>query len=266
MVYTFRRTQTLRLLENMAVAGPVLHFPRFLMPASKRAVVTVATGPYVALQARLLASLNASGWTGPLLAWTDALPPDSPPHDEAPYGFKIYAIAEALRQGHTSILWMDSPCEVIRPLDPLFEHIERTGHLFTTSGERLGNWTSDECLEAFGLDRDAALGLTLFNGTLIGLDYEQQTAREWFRRWRQQCEAGLFRGPYLSELAPEAVKASKPGKAVGPLSPDPRCWGHRHDEAVGSALAHLMGMDIAPAPELFSVDDDVRAAVRFRRA
>lgn len=235
-------------------------------PSARRAVLTVATGPYVPLQARLRASLAASGWTGPVLAWTDELPPDSPPHDAVPYGFKIFAMAEAMRRGHTSLLWMDSPCEAAHPLDPVFARVEREGHLFTTSGERLGNWASDECLAAFGMDRDAAMQVPLLNGTFIGLDVEHQRAREWFRRWRQQAEAGLFHGPYFSEHAPDEVKAAKPGKPVGPVSPDPRCWGHRHDEAVGSALAFLMGMEVAPAPELFSVDGDARAAVRFSRS
>jgi hypothetical protein len=234
-------------------------------PSAKRAVLTVATGPYVRLQARLLESLRAAGWSGGTCAWTDAWPPESPPHAETPYGFKIYAIAEALRRGSTSLLWLDSPCEVLKALDPVFERIEREGHVFASIGERLGNWASDECLAAFGLDRDAAMDLPLLSGTFIGLDFEHARTREWFRRWRQQCEAGLFRGPYFSESAPPEVRAAKPGKPVGPVSKDPRCWGHRHDEAVGSVLAAALGMAIAPAPELFSADPQGSPVIRPRR-
>ena len=57
-------------------------------------MLNVATGPYRPLQGRLLQSLSQQGWSGGVLTWTDSLPPGSPPHEEAPYGFKLAAIRQ----------------------------------------------------------------------------------------------------------------------------------------------------------------------------
>jgi hypothetical protein len=200
----------------------------------------------VSLQARLAKSLADHGWRGGVLTWTDRLPPGSPTHDDAPYGFKLYAVAEAMKKGYTSVLWLDAPCLATRPLDPIFEAIERGGHRFVSGGERLGNWASDACLRAFAIGRDQAMDLALLNGAFIGLDLEHARTREWFRRIVQQCEAGLFKGAALTEHAPADVRARNVDKDTGHLSEDPRCWGHRHDEAVGSCLAHLLGMEFTP--------------------
>ena len=225
-------------------------------PASpaRRCVVNVATGRYAPLQARLVGSLRAAGWPGGLLTWTD-LPPGSPTHDDAPYGFKVFALREAERRGHRSILWLDAPCVETRPLDPVFDRIEKEGHLFVTGGERLGNWASDECLAASTLPRDEAMELPLLNGTFIGLDLSNERSRRWLDELQRSCERGLFRGPWLSDHAPAEVRARKPGKAAGFVSNDPRCWGHRHDEAVGSALAHRLGLAISSQQGVFDTDD-----------
>jgi hypothetical protein len=210
--------------------------------ANNRLVLNVATGPYVPLQKRLLDTLRGAG----ALTWTDAWPPESPSHAESPYAFKLYAFAEARRRGATSALWLDAPVVLAGDPAPVFERIERDGHLFVTSGDRLGNWIGDAALDALGLTRDAAMELPLLNGTFIGLDLRRGA-------WLDAMLAarGLLNGPYFTARAPAEARARKPGKSIGEASRDPRCWGHRHDEAIGSALARKLGMSIAPAPELF---------------
>jgi hypothetical protein len=230
--------------------------------STKRAILNVATDRYVRLQDRLVKSLAAVGWDGGLLSWTNELPPGSPPHELAPYGFKLYAISEALSQGHTSVLWLDAPCLASKALAPIFEKIEHDGHCFVSGDERLGNWASDDCLGAFGIPRDLAMGMPLLNGAFIGLDLEHSRTREWYRRILQQCEAGLFKGAALTEHAPAAVRARNVDKDTDHLSEDPRCWGHRHDEAVGSCLAHALGMDFTPQGSLFGFGIESPAIIR----
>jgi hypothetical protein len=232
------------------------------MTAARRCILNVATGRYVPLQKRLLKSLSEIEWSGGVLTWTDTLPPGSPRHEEAPYGFKLHAIAAALRTGMPSVLWLDAPCVVARPLDPVFEKIERDGHCFVSGDEKLGNWTSDACLAAFGITRDQAMTMSLLNGAFIGLDLEHARTREWYRRISQQCEVGLFKGAALTEHAPAGVRARNVDKDTGHLSDDPRCWGHRHDEAVGSCLAHLLGMEFNPIGELFDFGAGTKAIVQ----
>jgi hypothetical protein len=230
--------------------------------SARRCIVNVATGRYVAMQKRLVNSLAEVGWDGGVLTWTDALPPGSPRHEEDPYGFKLHAVAAALRKGLPSVLWLDAPCVATRALGPVFEKIERDGHCFVSGDEVLGNWASDACLGAFGITRDQAMAMSLLNGAFIGLDLEHARTREWYRRILQQCEAGLFRGAALSEHAPSDLRARNVDKDTGLLSDDPRCWGHRHDEAVGSCLAHLLGMELSPIGELFDFGAATKAIVR----
>ena len=215
------------------------------------------------LQARLVDSLRTQGWTGGLLTWTGRLPPGSPSHETAPYGFKLTAIAEAMKQGFTSVLWLDAPCVAARPLDPVFDLLEKEGHALVSADDRLGNWAGDDCLAAFGISRDQAMSMALFNGAFIGLDLEHARTREWYRRIVQQCEIGLFKGAALTEHAPADVRARNVDKDTGHLSDDPRCWGHRHDEAVGSCLAHLLGMGITPHGPLFDFNAAANPVIRL---
>lgn len=210
-----------------------------------RVVLNVAAGAkYVPLQKRLLASLEGVD----VLRWTDAWPPGSPSHAELPYGFKLFAFAEARRRGAELALWVDSPVVARGNPAPVFERVARDGHLFVTDGDRLGNWIGDAALEALGMSRDEAMALPLFQGTFIGLDLRRG---DWLDAMLEAAARGLLNGPYFTPSAPAEARASKPGKPTGEASRDPRCWGHRHDEAIGSALAARRGMSIAPAPELF---------------
>lgn len=225
-----------------------------------RCVVNVATGPYVPLQSRLVASVRSSGWTGGLLFWTDAWPPGSPSHEEVPYGFKIHAIREAGRRGFDSILWLDSPCLVQAPLGPLFDRIESAGHLFVTSREKLGNWIGDAALARFGLSREEAMALPLLHGSCFGLRLSDPKASAWLAALEEAAGEGHLNGPYFTEHAPPEVRRRKPLASVGDASADPRCWGHRHDEAIGSLLAPRFGLTVAAAPELFGPKGVVRLA------
>jgi hypothetical protein len=226
------------------------------MPAStaKRCVINVATGPYAELQKDLVHSLESIGYKDGLLTWTE-FPPGSPTHADDPYAFKLFAFHEALKRDYTSVLWLDAPCLAIRSLDPIFEAIWNEGFLFVTDGARLGNWSSDACLQAFGLSRDKAMELPLLNGTFIGLQLGNPKSISWLGAMRAFLQLGLFRGPWLSEHAPPEVRAKKPGREIGFVSNDSRAWGHRHDEAVGSCIAYTLGMTISPLAGLFNTGD-----------
>ncbi len=209
-------------------------------------------------------SLDAVAWTGGRVLFTDAFPPGSPTHVEVPYAFKLYAILEAKRRGFDSVLWLDSVCVAEKPVGPVFERIERDGYLLVTGGDVLGHWSNDACLGAFGFTRDQAMRLAMFNGTFFGLDFRNALARSWFDELRAGCERGLFLGPYLSLHAPAEIRAAKRDKPIGFVSNDPRVWGHRHDEAVGSALAHRLGLKISTQGELLDAGNSPTAVIRHR--
>lgn len=219
----------------------------------RRCILTVATDGYVGLQRRLLDSLASVRWRGGLLAWTGALPPGSPAHADEPYAFKLFAIREAAARGCGTLLWLDSACVAVSALDPLFDRIEKVGHLLVTAGDRLGNWSSDACLAAYGLTRNAAMDVPLVHGSFVGLCLSRPSSRAWLDGMFHALRGGLFRGPYFSPHAPADALRGKSGKPRGFVSKDARCWGHRHDEAVASCLALRLGLPPTPRgtlPEL----------------
>src|SRR5438093_6077572 len=151
--------------------------PTPISPA-RRCIVNVATGHYAELQKDLVRSVASIGYKDSLLTWTE-FPEGSPTHADDPYAFKLQAFLKANDQGFRSVLWLDAPCVVTRPPDPIFDRIEKEGHLFITDGARLGNWASDACLGAFDLPRDSAMKLPLLNGTFIGLDLTNDLSQRW---------------------------------------------------------------------------------------
>jgi hypothetical protein len=213
-----------------------------------RCIVTVATDRYVPLQARLLKSLADAGYRDGVCGWTGSLPEGCPPHAADPYAFKVHSLRAAAARGFRTVLWLDSPCVATGPVDPLFDRIERDGHLLVDGGDVVGRWSSDACLAAYGLSRDEAMSLPLMNGSMIGLDLASARSRAWFDGLADGLDRGLFRGADFTDAAPTELRRAKPAKSVGRVSEDPRCWGHRHDEAVGSILARRHGLAFS-APE-----------------
>jgi hypothetical protein len=208
-----------------------------------RCVLDVASvAPYPKYQKRLSDSLDRVGYVGDRLFWTNEMPPGSPPQRDCPYCFKVYAFEEAIRRGHTTLLWLDTSVFMLRSPDPLFEKIEADGHFLIIGGDRLGNWSSDMALERFGVGRDAAMEMQLIGGTVIGLDVSNPRTLEWFTQWSWHAKNGTFAGTYYNGSG--NARRSGPGKSIGVVSRDPRVYGSRADETVGSLLAYKLGMEL----------------------
>jgi hypothetical protein len=70
-----------------------------------------------------------------------------------------------------------------------------------------------------------------FTACCMGLDLRQQRPAEFFTRWFAAAQDGVsFLGDWNNER--------------GQCSPDRRCLGHRHDQVIGSIIAHQMGMEL----------------------
>lgn len=230
------------------------HNPPSSTSAPNRVVINVATGHYIQYQRRWLNSLDAAGYTGARLYWTDSVPPESPFHHQAPYVFKLYALKHAISLGYTTLLWNDSGVEYTGHPDPLFEYIEKEGHYFFIGGDRLGNWSSDYSLEIFGETRDGVFEKEwqLIGGTVYGFDMTNTTTQEFYRQWWWHCLNGTFgSGYYNIGHLPEDKREAWKNKPVQFVSADPRCNGHRIDETVGSLIAYKLGMKLTPLGKLF---------------
>jgi hypothetical protein len=159
-----------------------------------------------------------------LLMFTDYKQINSEPHQVIPYKFKAMAINEAINKGYELILWCDSPIVAVKPLDYLFDHINRKGYVFFDNiGHPLGRWTNDKCLEYFKVSREQAMDIKMIMACCMGFKVNNLTA-------------GRFLADYIA-LADKLY---------------PGTWAdHRHDQTVASFLIHELQMKILKGQETF---------------
>ena len=152
-----------------------------------------------------------------------------PPHEKIPYGFKIAAFNHAADLGYKIILWCDAAAWAIKPLEPVFEHIEREGHIFFQSGFYCSQWTSDNCLVQMEVTRDQAEKMPMYMACCMGLNLDNPRSVEFLTRLNKYAWDGIsFPGDWRNDH--------------GQVSHDPRCSGHRHDQSVGSIISNQLGM------------------------
>ena len=159
-----------------------------------------------------------------LLMFNDYKQIKSEPHQVIPYKFKAMAINEAINMGYELILWCDSPIVAIKPLNDLFDYINRNGYVFFDNiGHSLGMWTNNKCLEYFKVDRTEAMGIQMIMACCMGFKVSNLTA-------------GKFLADYIS-LADKLYPGS---------------WqDHRHDQTVASFIIHELQMKILKGQDTF---------------
>jgi hypothetical protein len=253
---------------------------------SNRVVVNVATAHptnYRRGQMRLRAKLDELGEL--YLLWRE-VPSMCPPHSEVPYAFKAYALQTAAAAGHHSLLWVDASMLPIRPLDSIWEKIERDGYLLMNNGFINYEWTADSAYpdlfarEMFpgidamlkGLHPEAArriverafpppkitidearsLNRTIPHlvGGIIGLDLTKEVGRDFLSEYfRLASETRAFCGPWGNTNSPGC-----PDTGILPRGPcgPPDVKGHRHDQTAASVVAWRLGMKLTDSPEFFS--------------
>lgn len=205
----------------------------------KTCIINFAKGHwYPRGQSRLIQSLKDTGYSGDLYAWNDERNLSVPPHEMMPYAFKIGAFNHVADLGHRLILWCDAAVFAIKNVQPIFDHIEKHGHILFHSGFNCAQWTSDACLKQCAVSRDAAEKMPMYMACCMGLNLDHPRSMEFLRR--------------LTERALDGI--SLPGawrNDAHQVSQDPRCQGHRHDQSIGSIMAAQQGMDITIAHETY---------------
>ena len=195
----------------------------------KKVVVNVATGAYVIGQRRL------RRWcTDPVMYWADCMPPGALTHKRMPYGFKAWAIEAARLAGADLVLWADASISPMRPMDPLWDLIERQGYWFSRNGYTNGEWCCDAALPLLGITREEAFRQEHVTAGSFGLDLRSEIGRTFASEYLRLAQNGSFRGPWTN----------KDGEA----SADPRVSGHRHDQTAASVLVHRLGMALTNPP------------------
>lgn len=196
----------------------------------KKCIVSFANerSNYLKGLARLGESLR-NNFDGDFLAFVGEASCGAPAHEENPYAFKIYCIQRAIEAGYEQILWLDSSCFAVAPVQPVFDEIEKDGFIFQDSGHWLGNWANDQTLAYFGLNRDEAMNMRMIgNAGFLGLNARPSKPMFFFQQWKQAMLDGMFKGAWNNNEKTE--------------SQDERCFGARHDMGCSSALVHQLGL------------------------
>lgn len=206
-----------------------------------RVIVNVAAHEmYWKYQFRLSCTLDVYAPTDERIFWKGAYPPGSPHHSEVvngvkpvPYGFKLYAIAEARKRGYDQILWLDSGVHLARPLEPVWNRIDRDGYLLVESEQILEQWCKEDVMQAYAATKAERETLRILACAIIGLDFRRQVACEFFD--------GLW-------------NAMKAGHYTGAVSNHSKLQDHRGDEAIGAILANRLGMKPTKVGEFHMAD------------
>ena len=199
---------------------------------SKNCIINVSIGGwYPKGQARLKESLNKHAPDVDTLFWCNSYPPGCPDHAQVPYAFKMYSFLAARSQGYTNVLWLDSAAYAVRPVEPLFEHLNARGHyLQHNPGHRTGEWCTDAALVSLGKTREELMEMPHLMACIMGLNFKNLKSNQFLDRMLEFSKDGVtFQGPWHNKN--------------GEASVDKRVKGHRHDQTAGSVLSIEMGMD-----------------------
>jgi hypothetical protein len=205
---------------------------------NSRCIVSVATTDhYRAMQ--VVQREACARYSNSDVLFFDALPPDCEEHNPltgSMYMFKIAAICQATLRGYDTIMWLDATNCPVAPIEELWLRIERVGWYAPRQPKSmLGQWASDAFLAAVDMPRDVAMETPMCLSGCVGISIDQiKGASPILTRWLEQQSRGLWNGPHYNrpgELRPLGDKWQ------GWCSDDPRCEGHRHDEA---SLSHVL--------------------------
>lgn len=238
-----------------------------------RRIVNVATDSWSEGQRRLIGRAKEYGEN--VRYWANQFPPGCPPHrqhgslaaplaDCVPYAFKAYALKHAADAGDDLLLWCDACINPIRPLDSLWEKIERDGYFVCDNGWTNYQWTADSAYpdlfpESFihGKDhgfeeaRETNKKISHVVATCFGLNVRHPLGALFLGEYyRLASGTRAFCGPWQNELAP-SVAGRNTDRVAGTCGP-PDVLGHRHDQTAASVIAWRLGFKLTQMPDVFS--------------
>lgn len=200
----------------------------------KVAFVTYADGHYIPVQATLIKSIHKHHPDATIFSFHDPkdIHPECPPHKEAPYGFKVYAVEYARTLGYEIVIWLDSPNRLIKPVDDWIPEIEKVGVYLQKDGWWCGQWANDKCLDYFGVSREEAMTIHNVYACILAFDFRHPITPIFFALWKTAMQKGMFYG-----------KGKNTDKTE---SQDERCLGHRYDQTCAELIAHALNLPLSP--------------------
>jgi len=175
---------------------------------------------------RLEKSLNYVGWAGQTLIFSDEYPSGSAAHDDIPYYMKIAALEQAIANGATHLLWLDSSFWAVNNPMKMFDIINEQGYWLFSTGYNLAQSVNDESLAFVGKTRDEAEQKTEWASGCCGFNLNNPNGKKLYERWKFYMDAGLSKGSRLHDNQ----------------SADPRFLFHRNDQSCLNLAAWELGL------------------------
>ena len=159
---------------------------------NQKCIVTFADGSgyYAKAMMRQELSMKQVGFDGRWYGINDYLHIKSPlhkgpaEHNPVPYAFKPYSIKKAIEEGARYVLWLDSVVYATKSVEPIFDYIKMNGYLlFDNIGFSIGDYTSDACLNHFGMTRDEAFNQPMLMACVLGFDIQNPKAKEFLEKY-----------------------------------------------------------------------------------
>jgi len=145
-------------------------------------------------------------------------------HQNMPYQFKPFMVAEALEMGYRKIIWCDSTIRVHLNPDPLWALAAEHGIVaWNNEGHPLEKYIPDHQLEFLKID--SAKGMYQIMACCIMFDFDHPATMPIFEKWIEGAKENCF---FHNE------------------SKNPHYISSRHDQALLSGLMNLAGIPVQP--------------------
>lgn len=185
-------------------------------------------GHYVAGIDRLERSLYYEGWAGNMRFWRNEYPFGCPEHGgEGQYNFKVHCFNELFLSGAKVVVWADASFWCVKNPMPLFDYVNQHGLYFFKSGYSLAETATDRLCNYANVNRDELVNVSEFATGLVGINIDNPKGKEFFQRWKDGMEAGMFGGSRVHDLND---------------SQDPRFKFSRQDQSMASMALYQMGI------------------------
>jgi len=167
------------------------------MALNKRIIVNVAIGDadswYHRGQARLFQSIKDHTPNFGYVA-ANLISKKTPLEAAFPYEEKIAAVKYAAENGYTKILWLDCSIMAIRPLNDIWNYIEKNGYYLYKSGENACQTANDNALNFYGISRDTAELYDECASNVVGLNLDTEVGFNLYNLWISSLNGTANRG------------------------------------------------------------------------
>lgn len=198
---------------------------------------------YIEQQERLKYSIELIYPDAPLFFWTNEMPPGARPMNESLYGFKPYAVHEAIRAGYNQVIFFDPAIILRKRVDYYQDIVKDYGVLAVQDDNKLTGFCSNKALDYYNLSRDDIKDWHLVGGSFYYFDFDLPLCNDIFHEWLETEKLGLY--------------GSQREQASGQLQ------GHRNDEAMMALALYTCGSRPINEDHRYNCESDVAITRKF---